>query len=305
MVEEGQTTAEKRDFREIAASVTAPDRFLTVEGSGQVSLWSAASLNPLASFSTTWSFGGKRLVLGGDASEPVAVTAAWERHGVCAYDAMTGALIWQRKDVKRVQHLAAPFGLQAVTACSDDGPMQVLDLSSGDTLARVRGVRSCYAAGPGVPLVGDVWDGLVFLDTGTWKVLDRCRINGFAKTAGAVSTTEALISVVRDEAGTAYSAVHCTTLTGLNLWHWDCPPEVVCTSLSRDVASGSWLAVLHHADGVTDDRLIRWSPSGEMMTVAEFGSAPEAAFVREGASLLLSDGHVIATASGTRIAVFG
>jgi hypothetical protein len=292
-------------FLEIATSVTGDDRFLTVDWSGQVSLWRAASRGPLASFPTTWSVGGRRLVLGGDASEPVAVTAAWERHGVCAYDAMTGALLWQRKDVKRVQHLAAPRGLRAVTACSDDGPMRVLDLLNGDTLARVRGVRSCYAAGPGVPLVGDVLNGLVFVDTSTWKVLDRCRMSGFAKIAGAVSTTEALISAVNDEAGTAYSAVHCTTLTGLNLWRWDCPPEVVCTSLSRDVASGSWLGVLHHINGVTEDLLVRWSPSGEMTAVAEVGSAQEAAFVPDAALLLLSDGRVLNTASGTSIAVFG
>ncbi len=153
-----------------------------------------------------------------------------------------------------------------------------------------------------MPLVGDVWDGLVFLDTGTWKVLDRCRISGFAKTAGAVSTTEALISAVRDEAGTAYPAVHCTTLTGLNLWRWDCPPGVVCTSLSRDVSSGSWLGVLHQVDGVTGALLVPWSASGLVTTVAEVGSAPEAAFVRGGSLLLLSDGNVIDTASGTSIA---
>ncbi len=293
------------DIREIAPSGTGDDRFLTVEWSGQVSLWSAGFREPLASFPTTWSFGGHRLALAGDANGPIAVTAAWERHGVCAYDAMTGSLIWQRKDRKRVQHLAALPGLAAVTACSDDGPMHVLELSTGSTLARVRGVRSCYAKRPGVPLVGDVLDGLVFVDTRTWGVLDRCRMSGYAKIAGAVSTTEALINAVRDEDGTTRSTVHCTTVTGVNVWQWDCPPEVSCMSLAWDVASGSWLGVLRHVERVTDDLLVRWSTAGQMTTVAEVGPAAEAAFVREGALLLLSDGSVIDTASGTGIALLG
>lgn len=174
MSREATSDTEGRDIREIAPSGAGDDRFLTADWSGRVSYWRGVSAEPVATFQTVWSFGGRRLALGGDANEPVAVSASWERHGVCAYNAATGALLWQRRDIKRVQHLAAPPGLSVVTACSDERPMQVLDLADGSTLARVRAVRGCWP-GPNGMLVGDVLDGVVFIDPNSWSVLDRSK----------------------------------------------------------------------------------------------------------------------------------
>ncbi len=295
---------EGRDIREIVPSGAGDDSFLTTDVSGRVSYWRGGSPEPVTTFPTTWSFGGRRLALGGDVHHPVAVTAAWERHGVCAHDAATGALLWQRKDVKRVQHLAAPPGSSVVTACKDDGPMQVLDLSDGSTLARVRGVRGCWG-GPGTPLVGAVLHGVVVIDPGNWTVVVRRATPGWFKPAVAVSSTAALISVVQDQDGGPAAALRCLTLTGESVWQWDGPRSVLCHDLAWDAASISWLGVLSHVDQAVPDRLVRWSPAGDMTTVAEIGSTHASAFVLGGARLLLSDGSIIDTASGTRTAHFG
>lgn len=294
----------QRDVREIATGSTT-ERFLTVAWSGEVSLWSLQSGEALGSFPTTWSFGGRRLALGDDADVPVAVTAAWERHGVCAYNAATGSLLWQRKDVKRVNELSVLRGRDAVTACSGDGPMQVLDLFDGSTLARVRAVRSCYANDPDLPLVGDVHGGLVFVDPDTWQVLNRCRMDGWATIAGAVSRTEALVSGNRNEDGASYSTVSCTDLNGQHRWKWHSPADVLCRRLSWDPVAGSWLGVLHHLERAEEDQLVRWSTSGEVTTVAGLGLAATAEFTRDGALLVLSDGRIVHTSNGTVAAVFG
>ena len=303
MSTEATAVTKGRDIREIAPSGTGDDGFLTTDFSGRVSYWRGVSPEPVTTFGTTWSFGGRRLALGGDAHQPVAVTAAWERHGVCAYDAGTGALLWQRKDVKRVQDLAAPPGSNVVTACSDDGPMQVLDLSDGSTLARVRGVRRCWA-GFDTPLVGEVLHGVVVIDTGNWTAVVRRTTPGWFKPAVAVSSTAALISAVQDQ-HPASAALRCLTLTGESVWQWDGPPDVLCHDLSWDATSSSWLGLLRDVTGATPDRLVRWSVAGELTTVAEIGSTHAQAFVLGGARLLLSDGSAIDTASGTRTGNFG
>jgi len=148
--------------------------------------------------------------------------------------------------------------------------------------------------------VGDVFDGVVFIDTSTWTVLERRRTSGWGKTAVAVSATEALVGAVQDQDGTTASALRCLTLTGKIVWQWDGPQGVICTDLSWDAASNSWLGVLTDVERAAQDRLVRWSLAGEMTTVGEIGSTHASAFVLAGARLLLSDGSVIDTASGTR-----
>ena len=178
--------------------------------------------------------------------------------------------------------------------------MQVLDLSDGSTLARVRGVRSCWA-GLGAPLVGDVLHGVVFIDPSNWSVLGRHRTGGWAgrKTAVAASPTEALIStVVQDQERTAAS-LRCLTFTGTSVWQWDGPQNAICTDLSWNAASSSWLGVLNDTQDVAPNRLVRWSPVGELTAVTEIDRVAASAYLRAGATLLLSDGSVVDTASGT------
>jgi hypothetical protein len=52
------------------------------------------------------------------------VAGAWERHGICAYNGLSGDLLWQRKDLKKSQHLAPAGEGALVTACFDDKPLQ-------------------------------------------------------------------------------------------------------------------------------------------------------------------------------------
>lgn len=120
----------------------------------------------------------------------------------------------------------------------------------------------------------------------------------------AVSSTAALISAVHDQDGSP-AALRCLTLTGESVWQWDGPKDVLCHDLSWDAASSSWLGILRNVEGAAQDLLVRWSLAGDMTIVAEVGSTHAEAFVLRGARLLLSDGSVIDTASGTRTANLG
>ena len=71
---------------------------------GEVTVWSVRDGRCLASFPVFWGLGGHRLVA--LARGPVrVVTAAYHVHGLAGYDSR-GALVWHRRDLKKVQTLA-------------------------------------------------------------------------------------------------------------------------------------------------------------------------------------------------------
>lgn len=115
----------------------------------------------------------------------------------------------------------------------------------------------------------------------------------------AASSTQVLIGTLRDQGGTSLSVLQCLTQTGTSRWQWGAQ-DVVCTDLSWNAESNSWLGVLTNPERTSQDRLVRWSLAGDMTTVGKIGSTQASAFVLAGGSLLLSDSTVIDTASGTR-----
>jgi hypothetical protein len=93
-------------IRDIACPLENADLFATAEFDGRVTVWSVAAQKPIATFGTVSEFGGKRLaILDGD--PPIVVAGAWARHGVCAYEASSGRMLWQRRDLRQVQTLSA------------------------------------------------------------------------------------------------------------------------------------------------------------------------------------------------------
>jgi hypothetical protein len=136
------------DFRGIATAIDREDALATatldvkMDGNwdSSVQVWSIADQAPRAEFDTILDFGGQRLAPCDSAERMVIVAGAWERHGICAYDAMTGKPLWRRMDLKRVQALSPAAG-DTVAACFDTRPMHILDLTSGAPS------RRCEASG--------------------------------------------------------------------------------------------------------------------------------------------------------------
>jgi hypothetical protein len=105
-----------------------------------VEIWNVATTQRIAAFRTIFDFGGRRLALSDQAG--ILVAAAYIRYGIAGYAMTTGEVLWQRRDIKASQVLSlSPDG--SVAYCGlECGPCAVLDVKTGETRQRLRGVKA-------------------------------------------------------------------------------------------------------------------------------------------------------------------
>jgi hypothetical protein len=137
-------------YRWLAASPWEADLFLAAEFEHTVHIWSLERGTRLASFDTVFEPGGSRLAIV-TAGQPIVVAGAWTRHGVCGY-ALDGGRVWQNKSRTNVQRLTA-LSDGRVAIGYERGPALVLDATSGEELAALRGVSDVIALRPDLSLL--------------------------------------------------------------------------------------------------------------------------------------------------------
>lgn len=125
------------DIRHIATSSNGKI-IAAAEFEQRVQIIDIASLTVISEFDTILDFGGRRLTISEDGQ--ICLCGSWERDGICAYETSTGKLIWQRKDLKKVQHI------QNLTAYTDQvfahfemGPSRLLDIYTGAEIHKFPG----------------------------------------------------------------------------------------------------------------------------------------------------------------------
>ena len=91
-----------KDIRHIATSFNGQTIALA-EFKKRVQIFDINSLEVISEFDTILDFGGRRLAISEDGK--ICICGCWERHGICAYETKTGKIVWQRKDLKKVQHI--------------------------------------------------------------------------------------------------------------------------------------------------------------------------------------------------------
>ncbi|MFN8138193.1 MAG: hypothetical protein U0R49_00160 [Fimbriimonadales bacterium] len=98
-----------------------------------VHIWDYDRGMQVASFQTIFDPGGRRVAVSPDSA--IVFAAAYGRGGVAAYCAKTGELIWQRKDIRKVQRLVA---FEQFLGVSLEGLSSlILRASDGSTETRV------------------------------------------------------------------------------------------------------------------------------------------------------------------------
>lgn len=108
-------------------------------------VWDVAAGEKVSEFDTGMDFGGRRLAISADGER--VVTGAYHRHGVEAWEAETGRRLWQRKDLKKVQHISVILQAE-IFASLQDAAGVVLNMESGKDVRRIRGVGDMAAAVP-------------------------------------------------------------------------------------------------------------------------------------------------------------
>lgn len=127
-------------IRHIATSYNG-DIIATAEFEHKVYIWNLQSGKKICEFQSILDFGGMRLAISEDGT--FCAAGAYHIHGIAMYKASNGELIWQRKDLKKIQYLQ--FGLyhkDTLLAFFDEKPCHILDIRNGNTLKTLRGIRN-------------------------------------------------------------------------------------------------------------------------------------------------------------------
>lgn len=128
-----------KDIRHIATSFKGPIAALA-EFAKRVQIFDIAAQEVVSEFDTILDFGGQRLAIAEDGQ--ICICGCWERHGVCGYESKTGKLIWQRKDLKKVQLI------QILRSDKDKlflqfevGASRIIDINTGSNIDKVSGAN--------------------------------------------------------------------------------------------------------------------------------------------------------------------
>jgi WD40 repeat protein len=131
-----------RDIRHISTSFSGLTIALA-EFEKRVQIFDINSLQVIAEYDTILDFGGQRLAISEDGK--ICICGCWERHGICAYEAKTGKLIWQRKDLKKVQHIQILYADNSkFFAQFEVGTSRIFDINTGLEVDKVTGARFCF-----------------------------------------------------------------------------------------------------------------------------------------------------------------
>ncbi|MGQ0608797.1 MAG: hypothetical protein ACT4OQ_10100 [Chloroflexota bacterium] len=297
-------------FRQLATPMSGDDVIITaalelkVDGTtdGSVQVWSIPHQTPHTEFDTILDFGGRRLALCSGPDRLVVVAGAWERHGICGYDARTGERLWQRQDLKQVQALS-PVDGDAVAACFDTRPMHVLDAASGATVATVRGVRRFWQSRHRAVGAAEVMGHVALVGTDDWRVRWRAPVAGFALLDAAFAPAAVLVSDAVDftvDAG-AVCSLDCFSLTGELLWQRRTARETNVPWLGWDAEAAEWLGITHHVENREPEMLSRWSRDGELLSRVALGLVGEYAFLPAGKLLVTGHGDLVETRAASQV----
>jgi hypothetical protein len=283
------------NLREIAVTLDRDDVVALGEARERVHVVALQPPGHVATFDTILDFGGKRLAMCSVGERLVVVAAAWERDGICGYDALTGARLWQRKDLKRTQRLS-PAGKGELVAASLEGQaLQVLDAATGETKASIRSAASFWQS-PLAPVAVTGWNReIALIDTVSWERRWRGPIEGFAVLDAAFGSDFLAVS----DAHTAHGSIYCFGLDGQLVWRHEEAPETLCWALGWDGERREWLGLEHHVNKKAPDLLSRWSSTGAPISQEEVESVGGgAAFLLGGRTLVTQSGNVVDTRTG-------
>lgn len=269
--------------RHIAPAAKAP-----IAAVGQferdVTIWDLDSPRPISAFSTVLDFGGRRLALTPDGSRCLA--AAYHVHGLACYDSRSGDLVWARRDLKKIQRVGASIADEVVMCFFDAGPAQVLRVSDGETVERIRAVRDVHQS--------------VFskVDLFEKSALD-VRARGGSRLASIPRSTFALLSacfspseLVISESGGPVRFFELPS--GKESWRYEPEAGRHVLELTYSQSQCAFFGVewpYQHGGPMVLLRLE--SDEQAVDSVAVLGTPAKTAFCRQGEHLLTSSGHLL------------
>jgi hypothetical protein len=254
------------------------DRVVATEFARGVHVWSLGEERHLARLETHYDSGGRRAALvPGD--PPVVLAGAWERHGVCAYD-LAGQLLWQNRQPSAVQHLTVVGGGRVVVGYERTGT-RVLDVTSGEEVRRLRGVRYVVALRRGLSLgVGNDWYRLLGPDLDPCGPRVSLRAGSWAVVSAAADDEGHL--VVKEAGG----PLRFFTEGQERVVVWT--PDDLVPHVAHDPATRTWVVVREIDDGDSvRAQVVRLDDDGRVLEQQNSAPLLDAVTVRDGRELVL------------------
>ena len=147
----------------------------------------------ISKFETILDFGGSRIIISEDSD--ICVCGCWERYGIYGYDVKSGKVIWQRKDLKKVQNIQLMRSNSSLFFASFyRKASEILEISTGKSIKKILGCENYYESKFSPICVLDSPIKIKVLDINANKVLFNIERQSFATLDMSFSETSILIS---------------------------------------------------------------------------------------------------------------
>lgn len=289
-------------IRHIATPLQGADLFATAEFERNVTVWSLAERCMVSQLSSGLDFGGRRLAIISN-NKPLVVAGAYYRYGVSTYYARDSQLIWERRDVKRVQSVRTiPSAQETITigVGREDAPFLILDSTSGAEVASLRGVRDAFASADGQLALQELRTGIRLCSLPEWNVIWSRPLESFGVLDAAVGPQGVACSW-------AGRGIDCFDFNGTRIWHWDPPEGVHVLRVAWSSPVESWVGVCRPYKGhaSASEWLVGIQSDGKATSYFDLGQPLEAEFLGAGRYLVTSDGDVRNIPTGNIVWQFG
>lgn len=276
-------------MNEIAFAPDSPSDLVAVVERGdppRAGVWSLVQRKLLGTFPVAWSSGGRRVAIANDAPVRL-ITAAYHEHGVSAYT-LDGQRLWQRKDLKKAQHLDVfrdEQGRECVAVGVETGPLTVLNESTGKTWTQLRGCKRLYGE-RGLSLA--VAAKAATLTAGAQE--HRIELESFGVLDIACSDDAVCFS----EAG---ASLRCFSVAGAPRWAADFGKgEAHAVEVAWHAGRREWLAVVWNFKSGSQQLLVRLDSGGKRAGESLYSGS---ALAPAGDVALTNDLRVVEPVSGT------
>lgn len=258
----------------------------------RVAVWDIETEQKISEFDAGLDFGGRRLAITADGRRVVA--GAYIRHGISCHDASSGALLWQRKDLKKVQFITATS--DRVYCSFDRRAACALDVATGETIEVMRGLKEVCCSPLGNAMFLDKVSRPPELRSIEGKLIGIIERATFAFLCVSFSPDFVLTS----ESG---GPIRCFSLADASeVWRFAPRSGTHALSLGYNAKSEVFMGVFWSFRDGGSDTVVQFDPRiGKRKSVVSLPESPEHGFCAHGTLLLGWDGTMTDTTTGKTV----
>ena len=279
---------------EIVASDDSPF-VAVVDIDCNVSIWNLSTGRKISEFRSFWDIGGQRLAISKDGCR--CAVGAWNRYGITMHDTTQGRILWQRKELKKVQSMKFSRYLSALFAEIDMRAFHIVDTESGETLEKMRGIEGiCESPFEKIELLERKSAGLEIVEFDSKTTIFKIARMSFA-VLDALFTKRSVVVWESGHYPETTQSISCYSLKdGDLIWRYQVPKDSLLRGLGYRQSSAELLAIKDYKTLLTFDE-----SDGKLRKEIPIGDAGRSAFAIGGSLLVTWTGKVHDTITGRTV----